>query len=60
MARLAQDAAETLDLRIENGNLNSICEAVEVRQVLETLQAISVEVSEELDAYQQRYACKVR
>jgi hypothetical protein len=29
---------------------------VEVREVLERAQAISVKVSEELDAYQQRYA----
>jgi hypothetical protein len=56
MARLAQGAAETLVLRIENEDLNGFAEAVEVREVLERLQAISVEVSEELDAYQQRYA----
>ena len=56
MARLAQYAAETLDLRIENEDLDGFAEAVEVREVLERLQAISVEVSEELDAYQQRYA----
>jgi hypothetical protein len=31
-------------------------EAVEVREVLERLQALSIEVSEELDAYQQRYS----
>jgi len=56
MARLAQDVAETLDLRIKSEGLNGFAEAVEVRQVLERSQAISVEVSEELDAYQQRYA----
>ena len=32
----------------------------EVREVLERLHAISVDVSEELDAYQQRYARWVR
>jgi len=56
MARLAQDVAETLDLRIKSEGLNGFAEAVEVREVLERLHAISVEVSEELDAYQQRYA----
>jgi hypothetical protein len=33
-----------------------LAEAVEVRDVLERLQAISLEVSEELDAYQTRQA----
>jgi hypothetical protein len=31
-------------------------EAGKVREALERVQAISLEVSEELDAYQQRYA----
>jgi hypothetical protein len=48
MVRLAQDAAESLDGRIE--------EAVEVRAALARPQALSVEISEELDAYQQRHA----
>jgi hypothetical protein len=56
MARLAQDAAESLDARIEDEDLDGQAEAVEVREVLERLQALSLEVSEELDAYQQRYA----
>ena len=30
-------------------------EAVEVREVLERLQALSIEVSEEIDAYQDRH-----
>jgi hypothetical protein len=30
-------------------------EAVEVREALERLQVLGIEVSEELDAYQQRY-----
>jgi hypothetical protein len=45
-ARLAQDAAESLD---------GMVEAVEVREVLERLQALSIEVSEEVDAYQDRH-----
>jgi hypothetical protein len=55
MAHLAQDAAETLDARIEE-DLDGRTEAVEVREALERVQAISLEVSEELDAYQERYA----
>ena len=31
-------------------------ESVEVREALERLQALSIEVSEELDAYQDRHA----
>ena len=48
MVRFAQGAAESLDGRIE--------EAVEVRAVLARLQALSAEISEELDAYQQLHA----
>ena len=55
MARLAQDAAEALDARIESEDLNGMAETVEVHEVLERLQALSIEVSEELDAYQTRY-----
>jgi hypothetical protein len=56
MAQLAQDAAESLDARIEVEDLDGMEEAVEVREVLERLQVLSLEVSEELDADQQRYA----
>jgi hypothetical protein len=56
MAQLVQDAAEVLDARIEDENLDGLAGAVEVREALERLQALSLEVSEELDAYQQRYA----
>jgi hypothetical protein len=47
-----EDAAESLDGRIEE-DLSGIEEAVEVRAALARLQALSVEISEELDAYQQ-------
>jgi hypothetical protein len=57
IAQLAQDAAESLDERIEDEDLDGMAEAVEVREVLERLQALSLEVSEEIDAYQQRHAC---
>ncbi len=56
MARLTQDAAELLDDRIEDEDLDGEAEAVEVREALERLQALSLEVSEELDGYQQRHA----
>jgi hypothetical protein len=55
-AHLAQDAAESLDARIGKEDLDGLAEAVEVREALERLQAVSIEVSEELDAYQNRYA----
>jgi hypothetical protein len=48
LVRLAQDAAKYLDGVIE--------EAVEVRATLARLQALSVQISEELDAYQQLHA----
>jgi hypothetical protein len=56
MAGLAQDAAEALDTTVEEEDLNGRAEAVEVREALERVQAISLELSEELDAYQQRHA----
>jgi hypothetical protein len=51
----AKNAAESLDGRIEDEDLNGMAEAVEVREALERVQALSLEVSEELDAYQTRH-----
>jgi hypothetical protein len=56
IAHLAQDAAESLDARVENEDFDGMVEAVEVREVLERLQALGIEASEELDAYQNRHA----
>jgi hypothetical protein len=56
MARYAQDATESLDSRIEDEIPDGLAEAGEVREALERLQALSLEVSEELGAYQQRHA----
>ena len=57
MARYSQDAAKTLDARIKDEeDLDGLAEAVEVREALERLQALSLEVSEKLDAYQKRHA----
>jgi hypothetical protein len=60
MAQLAQDAAETLYAGMENKNLDGMAEAVEIREALERLHTLRLEVSEELDAYQERYARQVR
>jgi hypothetical protein len=57
-AHLAQDAAEALDSKIEDENLDGRVEAVEVREALQRLQAISLEVSEQVDAYQNRHSRK--
>jgi len=56
LARYAQDAAESLDSRIEDEDLDGLAETVEVREALERLHALSLEVSDELDAYQKRHA----
>jgi hypothetical protein len=56
IAHLVQDAAELLDSRIEDEDLDGQAEVVEVREALERLQVLSLDVSEELDAYQSRYA----
>jgi hypothetical protein len=56
MAQLAQDAAEALDARIEEENLDGQVEDEELREALERVQALSLEVSEELNAYQDRHA----
>ena len=54
MAHLVQDAAELLNSRVED--LDGQAEVVEVREALERLQALSLEVSEELDAFQHQHA----
>jgi hypothetical protein len=46
-----EDAAESLDTRIEDEDLDGRTEAVEVREALERLQALSLEVSEGIDTY---------
>ncbi len=56
MVRYASDATEALDARIEDEDLDGRTEAVEVREALERVQNLSLEVSEELDAYQDQHA----
>ncbi len=43
-------------VRIEDENLDGRTEAQDVRTVLELIQSLTLEVSEELDIYQQRHA----
>ena len=59
MRQISQEAeavVELLDMRIEHEHLDGSTEAEDVRTVLELIQNLSIEVSEELDAYQERYA----
>ena len=59
MRQINQEAAvavEVLDSRIEDERLDGITEADEVRTILELIQSLGLEVSEELDAYQERHA----
>jgi hypothetical protein len=59
MRQIGQEAeaiVELLDMRMENEHLDGRTEAEDVRSVLEIIQNLSLEVSEELDAYQERHA----
>jgi hypothetical protein len=51
----AQAVVDLLDLRIEDEHLDGWTEAEDVRSILELIQSLTLEVSEELDAYKQRY-----
>ena len=52
----AQAVVELLDTRIENEHLDGSTEAEDVRGVLELIQSLTLEASEDLDAYQERHA----
>jgi hypothetical protein len=56
MVWLGQEAAEVLDSRIGDKDLDGLVEAVEMRKTLERMQSLSLELSEEVDAYQARHA----
>jgi hypothetical protein len=59
MKQISQEAeavVELLDVRIEDEHLDGRREAEDVRSVLELIQSLTLEVSEELDAYQDRHA----
>jgi ferric-dicitrate binding protein FerR (iron transport regulator) len=51
----ADSVVELLDMRIENEHLDGTTEAHDVRSVLEIIQTLTLEVSEEIDAYQERH-----
>lgn len=59
MRQISQESepvVELLDMRIEEEHLDGTTEAEDVRSVLEVIQNLTLEVSEEKDAYQQRHA----
>jgi hypothetical protein len=51
----AQAVVELLDVRMENEHLDGRTEAEDVRPVLELIQSLTLETSEDLDAYRRRY-----
>ena len=59
LRQISQEAAvavDLLDAKIEDERLDGRTEADEVRLILELIQNLSLEVSEELDTYQERYS----
>jgi len=52
----ASVAVDLLDAKIEDERLDGRTEAEEVRTILELIHNLSLEVSEDLDAYQKRYS----
>ena len=59
MRQISQEASvavDLLDAKIEDERLDGRTEAEEIRTILELIQTLSLEVSEEPDAYQARHA----
>ena len=56
MGQTALLAVKVLDAKIDNEDLDGRSEATETRTILEQIQTLSLELSEELDAYQERYS----
>jgi hypothetical protein len=56
MRRMIRYATDALDARIEDDDLEGRREAVQLRASLDREQNPSLEISEELDAYQDRHA----
>jgi hypothetical protein len=59
MRQISQEASvavDLLDAKIEDERLDGRTEALDIRTILELMQALSLEVSEELDSYQERHA----
>jgi hypothetical protein len=59
MRQISQEATvavDLLDAKTEDERLDGRTEAQDVRAILELIQSLTLEVSEELDAYQERHA----
>jgi hypothetical protein len=59
MRQISQEASvavDLLDAKIEDERLDGRTEAIDVRTILELIQNLSFEVSERLDAYQERHS----
>ena len=56
MNQTALLAVGLIDAKIEDEDLDGRSEATETRTILEQVQNLSLEISEELDAYQERYS----
>ena len=59
MRQISQEASvvvDLLDAKIEDERLDGRTEAEEVLTILELIQNLSLETSEELDAYQERHS----
>ena len=56
MGQTALLAVKVLDAKIDNEDLDGRSEATETRKVLEQVRNLSLEISEELDAYQELYS----
>jgi hypothetical protein len=59
MRQIGQEASvavDLLDAKVEDGLLDGRTEAGDVRAILELIQSLTLEVTEELDAYQDRYS----
>jgi hypothetical protein len=59
MRQISQEASVAVDLvdaKVEDGLLDGRTEAGDVRAILELIQSLTLEVSEDLDSYQERYS----
>jgi hypothetical protein len=59
MRQISQEASvavDLLDAKVEDGLLDGRTEAGDVRAILELIQSLTLEVSEDLDSYQERYS----
>ena len=59
MRQISQEASvavDLLDAKVEDGLLDGRTEAGDVRAILELIHSLTLEVSEALDSYQERYS----